>query len=97
MPEHQKPLADVISRLRAFSGVLFLTDRDLHFKLVDLVFEKENLLSFSVSVLGCQSFGASFAGPPGESGGQQSGPNERGNGRIKDVEVLCHRTCSHGL
>ena len=34
---------------------VFLQDRDLHFELVDPVFEEEDLLGFGVSILGWPS------------------------------------------
>jgi hypothetical protein len=93
-PEDQEPFADLISRLLALLTVVFLEDRDLHLELVDPVFEKEDLLGFGVDVHGRQSFQASPANLSRESGSQQHGSAEQGNGGI---EVLCHSTSSKGL
>jgi len=63
IPEDQKSLTDLISRFLALLGVLFLKDRDLHFELIDPVFEKEDLLGFGIDIHGSQSLQASPADP----------------------------------
>ena len=73
---------------------LFLKDRDLHFELVDPVFEKEDLLGFGVGIPAGQAFQASLAHPSRESSRQQGGSDEQGDGGIEDVEILCHGALS---
>ena len=64
MPKDEEPLTDLISRLRALLAELFLQDRDLHFELVDPVFEEEDFSSFGIDIPAGQALEAASANPP---------------------------------
>jgi hypothetical protein len=95
MPEDEKPFTDLISWLFAPIVELFLKDRELHFELIDPVFEKEDFLGFGIRVYGSQSFQASPTDPSRESGGQQGGSDEEREGGVENVEALCHGASSN--
>jgi hypothetical protein len=77
MPEDEQPLADTVPWLLALLIGVFLKDRDLHFKLVESVFEEEDLLGFGVGIPGSQSLEVSPANPAGESSCQQGRSDEQ--------------------
>ena len=77
VPEDEEPLADIVSRLLILLMEVFLQDRDLHFELVDPVFEEDDFLGFGVSIPGCQSFEVSLAHASRESGREQGGSDEQ--------------------
>jgi len=54
VPEDEKPLTNRVSRVLALLVEVFLKDRDLHFELVDPVFEKEYFFGFGICVHGSQ-------------------------------------------
>ena len=70
---------------------------DLHFELVDSVFEEENLLGFGISILGGQAIEATLPHTPRESRREQGGPHQEGNGGIEDLEIVCHGVLSEVL
>ena len=83
-----------VSWALALLAEMLLQDRDLHFELVDPVFEEENLLGFDIDVPGGQPLEASPANPSREAGCEQHGSDEQGNGGIDEVEVLCRGASS---
>ena len=77
MPKDEKPFANGVSGVLPSLGELFLKDRDLHFELVNLVFQKEDFLGFGVGVHGGESFQTSSSDPSQESSRQQGGFDEK--------------------
>jgi hypothetical protein len=97
VPEDEPSLADGVSWVPALSVEVLRQDRDLHFELVDPVFEKEDLRSFGISILGGQAFQAALAHPSREARREQGGPHQEGNGGIEDLEIVCHGALSEVL
>ena len=94
MPEDEKPFMNSVSWALALLAEVFLKDRQLHFELVDPVFEEEDLLGFGVGIPAGQLFEASLANPPRESGRKQSSLDDERDGGTDDVEVLYHGALS---
>ncbi len=77
VPEDEQPLVNGISWAPAVSMEVLLQDRDLHFELVDPVFEEEDFLSLGIDIFAGQSFEASPANPSREPHREQGGPDEQ--------------------
>jgi len=94
VPKDEQSLVNGVSWALALLMGMLLQDRDLHFKLVDPVFEKEDLLGLRVNVSADQSFEAAPAHPSRETSREQGGSDEQRDSGIEDVEILCHGASS---
>ena len=67
---------------------------ELHFELVDSVFQEEDFLGFGIDIPAGQTFEVSLAHAPRETRREQGGSDEEGDGSVEDIEVLRHANSS---
>jgi hypothetical protein len=94
VPEDQEPFPHLIAWFLALLGELLLQDRELHFELVDAVFEEEDLSGFRVDVPAGQTVEVSLTHPPRESRREEGGFDEERDRGVEDLEILCHASSS---